>query len=84
MVAWGRFSGIYTARWIGRSKRTQTPGMIERLVQNADIVRAVTGMYKKFVLLVTMPLLLAEYFERETGEHYSVGMSAKVLLALRI
>src|SRR5262245_58605460 len=41
-------------------------------------------LYRIFLVLVSMPFMLAKFFSRETGAEYGVGFSTKLVLCLQM
>jgi len=44
--------------------------------------RIALGIFKRLAYWLALPVILREYFERQTGEEYGIGLAAKIKLAL--
>ena len=47
-------------------------------------MRRIFQFYTKVVRILSIPIILREYFSKQTGEDYGVGLRAKFFLALRM
>lgn len=47
-------------------------------------MRLLFKFYKRLVMLLSMPIILGEYFDKQTGKDYGVGLLTKFFLAYKI
>jgi O-methyltransferase len=51
---------------------------------NGIVMRVILGICKRVAYWFAVPVILTEYFQRETGREYGIGFLAKIKLALQM
>ncbi len=70
------------ARGGHETSRVHRTGNVFRSVAGGAI-RYAKDLYKSLVLILAMPIILGEYFEKETGGAYGIGFGKKTVLLLK-